>query len=115
MKSLTTVNNINFKELVFLSNAEPVTDSLMVAKAFGKRHDNVIRSLNALECSSEFRALNFEETSQTVQMPNGGSKTTPMYKMTKDGFIFLVMGFTGKKRPLSRRLISMPSTGCIAS
>ena len=33
------------------------TTSLKVAEAFGKRHDNVIAKLKALDCSPEFNAL----------------------------------------------------------
>ena len=36
------------------------TTSLKVAEAFGKRHDNVLRTLSNLDCSEEFNALNFE-------------------------------------------------------
>ena len=40
-----------------------VTDSRNVAAVFGKRHDNVLQAIRYLECSSEFRLLNFEELS----------------------------------------------------
>lgn len=70
------------------------TTSLKVAQAFGKRHDNVVRSMNSLDCSDEFRVLNFEETPYTNEQ-NG--ETYTLWEMTKDGFMFLVMGFTGKK------------------
>ncbi|SCY11492.1 Rha family transcriptional regulator [Butyrivibrio sp. INlla14] len=68
-------------------------DSLAVAIAFNKRHDNVVRDIKNLDCSDEFRALNFEETNyNSVQ----GHKK-PCYNMTRDGFVFLVMGYRGKK------------------
>jgi Rha family phage regulatory protein len=37
-------------------------DSMRVAEHFGKRHDNVLRDYDRLECSDAFRRLNFEET-----------------------------------------------------
>lgn len=40
-------------------------DSLVVAKIFEKRHDNVVRDIRNLDCSEEFRLLNFEESSYT--------------------------------------------------
>ena len=41
----TLVNGIDFRDLVFVAEHEPVTDSFMVAKAFAKRHDNVVRDI----------------------------------------------------------------------
>lgn len=68
-------------------------DSLTVAEAFDKDHRNVIRDIRILDCSEEFRQLNFELTSYTdVQ-----GKKRPCYNMTRDGFTFLVMGYRGKK------------------
>ncbi len=62
-----------------------------MAEAFGKRHDNVLRDIETLECSREFTALNFEAGSYVD--PTG--RTLSRYEMTRDGFSFLVMGFTG--------------------
>ncbi|MBJ7582971.1 Rha family transcriptional regulator [Aeromonas veronii] len=70
-----------------------MTTSLIVAEAFGKRHDNVLRKLESLECSQEFNALNFE----AVEYLDGKGELRRAWNMTKDGFIFLVMGFTGKQ------------------
>jgi Rha family phage regulatory protein len=67
--------------------------SLDVAYHFEKLHYNVLRSIEALECSSEFRALNFEASSY----PTAQSKQMPMFRMTRDGFSMLVMSFTGAK------------------
>lgn len=39
-----------------------VVSSLDVAETFGKRHDNVLKDIRELECSEEFRLLNFEES-----------------------------------------------------
>ncbi|WP_300464602.1 Rha family transcriptional regulator [Desulfobacula sp.] len=36
------------------------TTSLKVAEVFGKRHGNVVRDIQYLECSKEFNQLNFE-------------------------------------------------------
>lgn len=69
------------------------TTSLKVAEAFGKRHDNVLRTLDKLDCSPEFNALNFEAVDYIDQK----GQFRKAYQMTKDGFMFLVMGFTGKK------------------
>ena len=79
--------------IISLHHGKPVTTSLKVAEAFGKRHDNVTRKIEALECSPEFTALNFEASEY---IDSTGRKLT-MWEMTKDGFMFLVMGFTGTK------------------
>lgn len=72
---------------------QPRTTSLQVAEAFGKQHKNVIQKLESLNCSIEFNQLNFKR----VEYMDGKGEKRPAYEMTKDGFIFLVMGFTGQK------------------
>ena len=79
--------------IISLHHGKPVTTSLKVAEAFGKLHKNVIRRLESLECSPEFTRLNFEPSEY---IDSTGRKLT-MWEMTKDGFMFLVMGFTGTK------------------
>ena len=83
------------EELVKINSAgKDVTTSLIVAKVFGKRHDHVLRDIENLSCSETFRLANFGETLYTH--PQNG-QTYKMYEMTKDGFSFLVMGYTGEK------------------
>ena len=48
--------------LVFEKNDQPMTDSLKVAEYFGKQHNNVLRDVKMLDCSAEFRRLNFEHS-----------------------------------------------------
>jgi anti-repressor protein len=81
-------------ELVFKSSkGNPVTTSLKVAEEFEKEHKNVLRDIENLDCSQEFRQLNFALSSyHSVQ-----NKKLPMYIMTEDGFYFLVMGYSGSK------------------
>ncbi len=74
-------------------NENPVTTSLIIAEVFEKRHDNVRQSVQTLDCSEEFRLLNFQESSYL----NSQNKEQPMFEVTRDGFSFLAMGFTGKK------------------
>lgn len=87
--------------LVFLNNNnEVVTDSLMVAEVFGKRHDNVMRDIwnvigDIKEAGENEGVLNFEVTSFVNEQ---NKQTYNKFNMTKDGFAMLVMGFTGKKR-----------------
>lgn len=68
-------------------------NSLMVAKIFAKQHNNVLADIRNLDCSEEFRLLNFQQSSYK----NEQGKKQPCYDMTRDGFVFLCMGYRGKK------------------
>ena len=68
-------------------------DSRYVAQFFEKEHKNVIRDIRELDCSDNFRLLNFE---QSTYVNEQGHKQ-PCYIMTRDGFVFLAMGYRGKK------------------
>lgn len=81
-------------EIVFRgANDQALTNSLLVAKEFGKVHAKVMRDIENLNCSEEFRLANFGNSS----FKNEQGKEFPMFTITKDGFSFLVMGYTGKK------------------
>lgn len=82
--------------LVSLENGRVTTSSLIVAQHFNKRHANVLRAIQNLECSENFTQLNFELS----EYKDDSSKTNKYYIITKDGFMFLVMGFTGKEAAL---------------
>lgn len=64
-----------------------------VARVFGKEHSNVLKAIRALECSSSFADVNFNASG--YQDITG--RTLPEILMTRDGFTFLAMGFTGEK------------------
>ena len=84
-------------DLVFKGqNDQVLTNSLLVAEKFGKEHSKVMRDIENLSCSNEFRAANFGVPSY-ISLQN---KELPMYVITKDGFSFLIMGYTGKKAGL---------------
>ena len=46
------------------------TTSRAIAEHFGKRHCHVLRDIDKLDCSPEFRASNFGLTSCLVELPN---------------------------------------------
>jgi Rha family phage regulatory protein len=93
----TAILPTNFESFIFQSGDDLKTTSLKVAEAFQKRHDDVLKKIRSLECSAEFHARNFAETVVERVNPSGGQPIkSPAYEMTKDGFMFLVMGFTGK-------------------
>lgn len=77
-------------------NKEEVTvvTSLDVAETFEKRHADVLRDIEELGCSDEFRERNFALSKYSVET---NKRSYPMYYMTRDGFTILVMGYTGDK------------------
>lgn len=76
-----------------VANGRPVVTSLNIADVFGKLHKNVLQSIESLEVPEEFGRLNFQPSSYL----NAQSKQQPMYNITRDGFVLLAMGFTGKE------------------
>lgn len=91
----TQQQNLQFSELVQVQEGQPVTTSLMVAEYFGKHHKDVLRAINLLDCSDIFRERNFAPSEYSRKNGNV-TANYPMYYITRDGFTFLVMGFTGK-------------------
>ncbi len=78
-------------------NGQDVTTSQIVAQVFGKRHSDVLRDVRNLKCSDDFRKRNFALMVEMKELPQGGAQKSEFYEMTKDGFSFLVMGYTGAK------------------
>ncbi len=74
-------------------DGKATTTSLGVAAHFGKRHDNVLKRIRSLECSSDFTLRNFAECSRA----GANNKPEPFFRLTRDGFTFLCMGFTGRE------------------
>lgn len=79
------------KPAVKLVHGKATTTSLKVAEAFGKQHNLVLRAIANLDCSPEFRLCNFAQSSYLNQQ----GKEQPSITLTKDGFVFLCMGFKG--------------------
>ncbi|MHB2169950.1 Rha family transcriptional regulator [Alsobacter sp. R-9] len=73
----------------------PVVNSRDVAEKFGKEHKNVLRDIEAIRSTrSNLSALNwFIET--TYVDPKG--ETRRAFDITRQGFMLLVMGWTGPK------------------
>lgn len=79
-------------DLIEVKNGQAVTSSLVVAEYFGKAHKDVLRAIKSLDCSDLFNQRNFAP----VEYVDKKGEKRPMYYLTRDGFTFLVMGFTGK-------------------
>ena len=76
-------------------NKEEVTvvTSLDIAETFEKRHADVLRDIEKLDCSAEFTERNFALS----YYKDSSGKSNKMYYITRDGFTILVMGYTGEK------------------
>lgn len=88
VKSLVEVSTrtINGKEVLAVT-------SLQVAKHFEKEHKHVLRDIRIILEADEdgFSESNFGLSSYLTEQ----NKEMPMYVMSKDGFVLLVMGYTG--------------------
>ncbi|ENZ0265947.1 Rha family transcriptional regulator [Escherichia coli] len=78
---------------VTIKNGRAVTTSIAIAEFFSKRHERVLDKIRNLDCSAKFTEHNFVLSEYT----DSTGRKLPMYQITKNGFVFLVMGFTGKK------------------
>ncbi|HCQ0410812.1 TPA: Rha family transcriptional regulator [Escherichia coli] len=78
---------------ITIINGRAVTTSLAVANYFTKRHERVLDRIRNLECSAEFAEHNFVLSGYT----DASGRKLPCYQITRDGFAFLAMGFTGKR------------------
>ena len=80
---------------VSLHSGRPATTSLEVAKFFGKQHQHVMRSIDDLRSNTpeSFSASNFGRAEYSDEQ----GKPRPMFILYRDGFMLLVMGYTGKK------------------
>lgn len=87
--------------VIIVENGEPMTTSLKIAEMFGKKNQHVIRDIeNAIEkiesvheARPNLDAPIFEET---IYLDRQG-KERKMYKLNKDAFVFVVMGYQTKK------------------
>ena len=75
------------------------TLSTNVAEYFQKRHNDVIRAIEKIvETLPSDRLRNFAQTVVTRENPSGGAPIeSKAYRLTRDGFTFLAMGFTGER------------------
>ena len=79
--------------VITVIDGQPTTTSRDIAETFGKRHDDVLKRIRSLDCSPEFIARNFAANEFTDAI----GRTLTEYRITRDGFAFLCMGFTGAK------------------
>lgn len=78
--------------LVHFNNGQITTTSISIAQHFGKHHKDILKAIKKLDCSADFRRRNFAPSYYKSEQ----GKSMPAYQITRDGFMFLCMGFTGK-------------------
>ncbi len=93
MSNLINVNAFTVVE------GRPVTSSRIIANYFGKRHEDVVRSIRSIIAKKpELQASrNFAEWSEEVEIGSGAKRTVISFWMDRKGFSILAMGFTGAK------------------
>ena len=81
------------REIVLsMQSGEPVASSRQIAENFEKRHDHVMRDIDAIKKDvPNFGEMFFETTA-----PDSYGREQRTYMMNRDGFTLLAMGFTGK-------------------
>jgi len=91
---MNQIIEINNQDVTFEQNENGIafTDSLTLAKVFGKEHRNVTRDIENLP-KDEFSLLNFEQS----KYQNERGKYYKMYKLSKKGLMLIAMGLTGEK------------------
>ncbi|WP_342477405.1 Rha family transcriptional regulator [Paenibacillus sp. FSL H7-0350] len=89
----SAINQDENGHFVYVENGQAMTDSRSIADKFGKRHADILRSIKTLECSPEFTERNFALS----EYSDRSGRKNPYYKVTRDGFVFLITGFTGRE------------------
>ncbi|NMJ28148.1 peptidase [Salmonella enterica subsp. enterica serovar Anatum] len=90
--TMTTLPTLAQPELCVI-DGKVVTSSLAVADYFHKPHKDVLAKISRLDCSVEFTERNFS-LSKYIDVTG---RKLPCYHITKNGFAFLAMSFTGKR------------------
>jgi Rha family phage regulatory protein len=82
-----------------VTDGHVTTTSQQIAAHFGKRHADVLRAVRNLdgEVDVDFYERNFALVMIEFTNGKGGKQQAPAYRITRDGFTLLAMGFTGKE------------------
>lgn len=87
---------IDDKKINFdIENQKAFITSFDIAEVFQKQHKHILRDIQALP-DDEFRKSNFGLSSE-LRKHGFFERDSKYYKITKDGFSLLAMGFTGEK------------------
>ena len=89
--------------IVHLHHGKPVTDSVTIANEFGRRHDNVLQSLDGLIADGTISRLEFKERDYI----DARGKKQRMIELTEAGALIAMPFIGGKKSRLGQvRLVN---------
>lgn len=93
------MNAVRATPVVTVVDGNVTTLSTDVASFFEKQHKHVIAAIeNIIATLPQERQPNFRQTVVTRANPSGGAPIkSKAYRLTRDGFTFLAMGFTGAR------------------
>lgn len=81
------------------NNQQQHMTSLEIAELTGKQHKNVMQAIRNMEPAWEkVRGLKFQLLQKTYQLPNGGTKMTPYYQLTKTECLYIATKFNDEAR-----------------
>ena len=73
--------------------------SLDIAEVTGKRHNDVLKAIRNMEPAWEkVQGRKFALLQKTYQLPNGGTKMTPYYSLTKTECLYIATKFNDEAR-----------------
>ena len=81
---------MDMKNIVFIKDNKLVTNSLVLADEFGRRHNNVMSSINGLIDRGRLGVLDFKRTNY-IDVQN---KNRPLIELSERGFL-IAMPFIG--------------------
>jgi Rha family phage regulatory protein len=95
VKTLLPQRALRDKGRVYAREDGLTTTSIVLAELFGKKHRNVLRSIDlAIEQTPpRFWLKNFKQDNYV----DACGRNQPMYRMSNDGFAFVAVRFTGTR------------------
>ena len=83
----------NDKPVVFIEDGIPMTTSFEVARIFKKKHRDVLEAIRNKNIPNDFHERNLNITDIIEENAIGGKVNKSYFKMTRDGFMIVMMGF----------------------
>lgn len=90
---MLTAPHVSNTAIVHLYQGEPVTDSLIIAREFGRKHGNVLQSIESLIADGTIGRLEFKPTSYLDEQ----GRKQPKIELTERGAL-IAMPFIGGRR-----------------
>ncbi|WP_427814324.1 Rha family transcriptional regulator [Enterococcus sp. 22-H-5-01] len=83
-------------DLVIMKDRQAVTTSLQIAEAFDKYHKDVLEAIDSKLQSAE-NSAHYQNMFAEGEYKDSRGRTQRLYYMNRDGFVFVAMGFNGRK------------------